>query len=43
MATSEGMPDSYRWSSHPLASLFHTGTGLEQYIGHARTPWYSEL
>lgn len=35
--------DSYRWNSRRLASLPHTGSGLERRSGRGRTPWCSEL
>lgn len=39
----EEKADSYRWNSRLLASLPHTGSGLERHIDRGRTPWYSEL
>lgn len=43
--TSEGgeKADSYRWNSRLLASLPHTGSGLERHSGHGHTPWCSGL
>lgn len=35
--------DSYRWNSRRLASLPHTGSGLERRIDRGHTPWCSGL
>lgn len=38
MSVSERKADSYRWSSHLLASLPRTGSDLERHTGRGRTP-----